>query len=518
MIYRLILFSICALLCGVGAGGGQALSRSGQAAPATVLDIGALKASWDRPSIVATTGYHEPNSVGASLYRWAPDDITPADDCTVVMPLAGPPGRYFLNYSGILDARACGARFDGRSDDTIALSRWLNAVLINRIPEALLPVGVALITAPLPTINKPGVILRSAGTGGLHDVGPTTGATTTIRYVGKPGATMLTVAPDNDAKGQALTGNKIMGIVFDANGLAAKGVLWQSVRWGDLDISVHNATVSGLEFGVVSELGEARDAQFSRVRFVGRQVDGSGASGIALILSGDEQANTSLNLFEMIDIQHLDAPAIRSENADSNIWTMVRTFRGATGKAEMSIEWRGGPTEARSTRAETFFKLSTNRPAIARGTPTDKFSARRIAVHLDYENGTPNPIVEPGARVDGIWLTASPNPSGGNGFKGTSTLRYMLNGKLAYFDATVAVARAGSGAPAISVPLPFVTGSQAPTNCTSSGMNLGTGASVQGLISQKRSSVLQITRYDGMFPANDGQTLSISGHCEVPNP
>lgn len=481
-----------------------------------VANIESLKALIARPSVVVTSGYQFPDGKGAALYRWAPNDTTEADDCVVLEPLYGPSGRYVLADHSILDARTCGARLDGKSDDTAGLIRWLNAVLVHRIPAAVLPPGVALISEPLPTINKSGVVMRSAGSGGFHDTGTYTGDATTIRYIGRPGETMLTVAPDSSAAGQALTGNKILGITFDANRRAARGLLWQSVRWGDIDIAVHDAVVTGLEIGVVPELGEARDAQYSRIRFVGSQLRGAGASGLSLLLTGDAGANASFNSFEMVDIQHMDAPAIRSENADNNMWTIVRTHRAPHGSAPISVEWRGGPTRSQSTRAETFLKLSTNQPAIARGTLSGKVGASRIIVNLDYENGTPTPIVESGARVDGIWLTAFPEPRGGLGFSGKAIMRYLLKDRFVHFDMAITVSSAGSNTHEIVVPLPFVTSNNTPTTCLPSGRNLSTGVSLQGAIGQN-SSLLRVSKYDGAYPAESGHVLAINGICEAPD-
>jgi hypothetical protein len=91
----------------------------------------------------------------------------------------------------------------------------------------------------------------------------------------------------------------------------------------------------------------------------------------------------------------------------------------------------------------------------------------------------------------------------------------MLNGKFAYFDASIFVEYRDVNTPRIDLALPFTIGDSSPTICTPIGRHLNTGAILQGVIAQNLS-VVQITRFDGAYPAENGQTIVLNGICELP--
>lgn len=430
----------------------------------------------------------------------------------------GASGAWQRQFSGAVDARWFGAKFDDSANDTDALTGWLNNVMTSASRHGTLPSGTARITAALPTINVNGVRLESLGNAGLHSVAPGVGTGTIIKYTGVAGATMLTVAPVEGVSNQVLTGVQIRGVSFDCNALAAKGLVWKSVRYGFVDIAVHNATSIGFHVGCVDTLGEATDTQYNTFRYVGRQQDGSGASGISLVLECNAAAtgNPSLNNFEYVDIVHTDALAIRHIGTDNNLFINVRTYR-ASGSATNSIEWQGGATAGAATRADQYIKLSTNVAAIAKGTGTYTVAAKRIRIwQLDVENGTPTPTVETGASVEGVAITTTPTVTAGSGTLTTAscTLRYIRDGYTVRYWAVVTVTTNGTGASYIQIPLPFAIGNNTGNFSVGTGRRTDTGVLLVGNGPQNDTNIY-VTDYAGNYPATNGMAILIQGEYEA---
>lgn len=289
-----------------------------------------------------------------------------------------------------------GAVGDGATDDKTALNNWLAAVTASGSRIGLMQAKTYACVGALNNITTSHVRIIGAGPSSSHDVGAAGG--TIIKATGATtGHTMLTVAPTEGASAQALDSVHIDGVTFDCNAKAAKGVLWKSVRGGQLNTAVLSATTTGLEIDVATTLGEARDAQRTRIRFVGRQIE---ADGVALRLNGDATANASFLSFDLVDIVHHNGIGIVLENCDNNTFPDARVIHTGSGSATYSVEFRGGTVEARSCRGVEM-ALSSTLPAIVRGFASYAVPAYNIRLFLDSANGTPDPVVEAGATV--IW-------------------------------------------------------------------------------------------------------------------
>lgn len=283
---------------------------------------------------------------------------------------------------------------DGVTNDTTALANFFNAAIANPGQQFILPVGTMLTTAALPTINAKGVWIEGAGNQTPHDVGSET-VLSTIKYTGTAGATVLTVAPSTGASAQRLEGVKLRGLGIDGNSLAAKGVLIQSVQNSEIRIYARECTTSSIEIGVVGTLGEATDTQFNDFHITTENLLTTGAG---LRLTGDATGNVSLNVFQNVNVQHLNGTGVVEENADNNIWLNTRTFRGGSGTGN-GIIWQGGAASGTRARAETFLKLSCNSDLIVKGTGAYAVAAENIRIYeLDFENNpTVAPTIEAGA-------------------------------------------------------------------------------------------------------------------------
>lgn len=412
----------------------------------------------------------------------------------------------------IITAEDFGAVGDGATDDLTPLTNFINALLSGTNLEGRFLKKIYAVSAALPNITVSNVRLvgyRAAS----HDVGVFTG--TMIKKIGAASGTILTIAPTEGASAQRLTGIGLLGIGFDCNSLAAKGLVVKSVSHSDIDVTVFNATTTGFELNVATTLGEAADNQYNKIRYYGRQLE---SAGISLRLIGNASANTSLNVFEMVDIAHKNSIGIISENADNNLWEMVRVLQAAGGTAVNSIEWRGGATEAESTRHEVFKVLSTTLAAIAKGTGTYTVGAGSIFIlDLDKGNSTPTPTEETGTTIyDNEWRTYTFTPTATSGTFTTvsGAGRYQRLRRSMRVSQTVTITTNGTASGAVRAPLPVVSGSGAGTQNLTGIETAVTGITQRGLITQG-SSNCDITDYAGVYSGGTGRTITMNGEYET---
>lgn len=402
-----------------------------------------------------------------------------------------------------------GAVGDGVTDDLAPLTAFFNSAIANPGIPHRLDNKIYACSASLPTINVSGVLIYGV-IGGNHDVGTFSG--TVIRAITGNSGNMLTIAPESGASNQGLQGWVFTGVTFDCAGIAAKGLIVRSSRYFGLDVYVANAVTDGLTLSVKPTLGEARDTQFGFINYRARQVETPG--GVALRIGGDATANTSFNLFNLVDIVHKNATGIIEENADNNTWNVVRVYRATGGTATNSIEWQGGASSAVGCRAEKFELLSTTVAAIAKGTGTYTVPANGISINrLDVENGTPVPTVETGASVAGPQISWTPTVTASSGtFTTTSATAFyqadpadplIIEGRLG-----IAITDNGTAAGEVRVSLPFTSSSDGVAAAVV-GYEGTTGTSVLGIIGTS-SSTLRIVKYDGTYPGGTGKSLTLT--------
>lgn len=401
-----------------------------------------------------------------------------------------------------------GAVGDATTDDLVPLTNFWNSAIANPGVPHRLGDAIYACSAALPTINVSGVLIYGVP-GGSHDVGTFSG--TVIRAITGNSGTMLTVAPDSGASNQGLHGWVIDGVTLDCAGVAARGLIVKSSRHFWLNTYVANATTDGLTLDVQTTLGESKDTQYGLINYRARQVETPG--GVALRVTGDGAANTSFNLFNLVDIIHKDATGIIEVNADNNTWNVCRVFRAAGGSATNSIEWQGGASAAVGCRAERFGLLSTTVAAIAKGTGTYTVPANGISIdRLDVENGSPAPTVETGASVAGPQIAWTPTITASSGtFTATSATAFyqldpadplIVEGRIA-----IAITTNGTAAGEVRATLPF-TSSADGVAAAVVGYEGSTGVSVLGIIGTSSNS-LRILKYDGTYPGGSGTSLTL---------
>lgn len=466
--------------------------------------ISAHTAGADSATIVRAQG-------GTSGLAWSAGDRIEARISGTVLSL----------ISGVMNPENFGAVRDGATDDTGALTSFINALSTSSDVFGQMLNGTYCISTALPQITVSGFRITAPGPSSSHAVGGMNGAV--IKWIGGTStACALTVAPTTGVTAQRLDGVWLEGISVNCNGLLAQGISLQSCFNGYFDVSVQEATSVGLSLGVVAQLGEAADCQFNRIRYTGQQY--TAGTGISLQLTGSTAANTSFNWFEQIDIGHSNAFGIDVVNADNNKWGQVRVFQASTGTAVNSIQWRGGTSAAVTARDETFECLSTTIAAIAKGTASYTVGAQRIVIKtLDVGNSTPQPTEELGSTIyDNTWRTVSAVPRSSNGAltSATGTLRFLRELRKFSFTHVGIITTDGQNAGNYQFTIPVTTPSVNYAAYAIQGVAVAgagstpSGATMNGIIVQN-SSLVYAVRFDGAYPGGDGSTLLFSGFVET---
>ncbi len=458
----------------------------------------------------------------SSLRQELAEDSDPAKGAALI----GYKGRTVYDRLGDqVSAADFGAVGDGVTDDSNALVQfWLSAIAKPGIPHRLEAKTYA-ISAPLPTINVSNVIVLGEGAE-IHDIGPKPMTGTVLKWVGAPGTVvpLLRVRSISGATNQRVSNVTLSGIGVDCNaGELQYGVEVSSVWSCDIDVVVSNAGHTGLTLNVVSELGEAKDLQRCRIRYKGRQIEA--ASGLSMVLGGDAAANVSMNEI-WCDIQHMNVPAIYSVNADNNDWLYVRTLKASGGTATESVSLLGGPSALQSVRAERFHFLTANLPLRAYGTGEFAVGSKNNKIYcLDTENGSPAPLIDPGASVlwqkdttnlpDTRWASYTPAVSALSGSISTAAAsgKFALRGSTVHVSISVTITANGTGSGALVVTLPIAPSSGQGALVVGRERAI-TGKMIAGYASQGEASA-QLQFADGLYPGGNGHVINLSGTYEV---
>ena len=416
-----------------------------------------------------------------------------------------------------------GAVGDGVTDDTSALTNFINQLAAGSMYGKMAAKTYA-ISAALPQISTDGIWILGAGSMSSQD-GGTALPRTVIKWIGasSPSATILTVAPISGAGNARLDGLHILGIVLDCNGgLCGNGYLIQSVRNSEFDLMVMNASAVGGTYGCVATLAESTDLQENRIRHTGRQLDGAGAGGVSLVLTGTSTANVSFNNFEFITVSHANALAGRFDNVDNNLYLQLQSY--CSGSAANSYQFSGSNTPAVFARSETVIRFSGNKPAIVKGTGFSNPAANIKIIAIDTTNSAPAPTIETGATcwyqfdnepfAPSAWQTYTPTVTSGSGSFTTvsATGRWQQQAHRVNFSIIVTITTNGTAAGSVLATLPVAVGVSG--SLGGSGWNTGTGAILAAYATSAATQVT-ITTSSATYPGANSTTLVVSGSYEV---
>jgi len=438
--------------------------------------------------------------------------------------------KSFQNASklnGIVSILEFGAVGDGITDDTTAITAFINSAIQNPGVEHRFLNKTYAISQALPTINVSNVILTGAGAD-IHDTGPLmTG--TVLKYIGAslPSASIVKISSVSGVSNARVSDVIFSGIGINCNsGLAGYGLELSSVWNCDIDVAIANAGNTGLTCNVVAQLGEARDTQQCRIRLKCRQIETPLAFG--MVCTGDGVPNFSMNEI-WIDAQHSDRQVLYLINSDNNDWRFFRATKTLSGSATESVSCLGGATEPTRCRSERFWQFTGGTPLRAYGTGSYTYAATDINIYnLDKANGTPNPIVNTGASVfwkndstalpNTPWIEYTPTLTVQSGAFTTVAAygSYIRRGNIVYIKISIAIPNNGTAAGWIKFSLPIA----AIGNIGSlvSGKERGvTGNVVCGYIDGGGATDCLLQKYDGTYPGGSGYTIAVSGFYEVAN-
>jgi len=288
--------------------------------------------------------------------------------------------------------------------DYASLTDAIAAAKVSGRPTVILVNGDITVTSTI-VVDASNITLQGAGGDSSHDVGASgAGARARLIWSGAIGGTVLRFASPEGASNQACGGGGATGLYFACGNSAAIGLQVLTWRKGTFEnLHFDNPTTVGVDVGVVTTLGEARDTQNCYFRNLSsRHYEVTGGTGGLIRLGGDAVANTSLNMFEQLDCAFSNGTAYLFNNSDNNYCVRLRAFRVSGGAGNALVFNGSNSAEAETARSNIVINFSTNGPLpiICRGTTSFTYPSNDNSILLlDYGNGYAQPTIETGASA-----------------------------------------------------------------------------------------------------------------------
>lgn len=328
---------------------------------------------------------------------------------------------------------AYGAKCDGATNDATTIQNAINAAQAAHGGVINLPAGKTCAIAATLAVTASNVGFKGPSGGfSPNDLGstssiPTSGAT--LKWTGASGGTMMTIiAPIGSTSNLPLMGNSVEGVAFDGNGgLAANGLVLKTVDAG----RYRNITFLNFNGGTSLTLSTVQptstnfnplttaDSQMNSFDGVFIQSLNNGAAGAsngfligAYAGGGSLTVNASENTFNNMSIYvGIGATGILCQGCDTNHFTSVSIGNlGGTAPA-LDLTIRVDGANSYPANSNVFDGLVTGNAVVARGQTTFPWCTTGFSVPsgtctsanfingLDADNGTPTPIIEPGAQL-----------------------------------------------------------------------------------------------------------------------
>jgi len=476
-------------------------------------------------------GYYSPGSGGGGDLIGFASASEPDNGTTFASATAGVLFRrinyYFLTPD---DFGAAGVSHSSTAIDVTArINAMINWINTGGTKYVIFPPLKYGISAPLNQIVRSSVRIEGSGMMSSQD-GGVTEEHTLFQWIGgaAPSSRMFFIAPVSSPTSSRLNGIKFTGINIDCGGALGIGLSVQSMRNSEISVYVKNPTFHGMQTGVVAQLGEARDFRDNIIDYTCRALEGDARGAVGLFVTGLPGANSAFNIFRKISISVANQTPIIIDDADNNIWMQTSVGKSFDGTATHSVEFRGKNTASEGVaRCEKFINFSSNLPALIRGTSSYTYPAKDIKFYnLDKENGTPDPIVEPGgsaywqndnsAMYPGKWQPYTPVVASSVGalVAYTATGRFMRVPGGVHYSMIITIANNGTGSGFLTATLPVQAGPAIIGH--GMGWENTTGFTLSGQIATNATTV-GILKMTGGYPGGTGFGLNLSGFYEVPN-
>lgn len=358
-----------------------------------------------------------------------------------------------------------GAVGDGSTNDTTALQSFFASAIANPGVQHVLGPKIYACSGLMPTISVNGVWITGDGCE-IHDVGVLmTGSV--IKWIGASSVgPLIKCTAIAGGSNQHIGDITLSGFGIDQNyGALGYAIQLLSVVDSVVNVDYCNPGTVGLDIGVVASLGEYADSQRNKIRMTTRHIESP--ISFAVICGGSTLANTSFNEFHIISVVK-DRQAVYLVNSDNNDW-WVRVNMVGGGTATECVSCLGGASFATKVRAERFHHLSSNLPLHAYGTPAYAYPATSIRILIDVENGTPAPVIDPGAGVywtkdttemaDNQWLQWIPTVSSSGGTVGANTSigKYCKRGNFIIARVQIIFSTNGTGTGSVGFTFPVAS-------------------------------------------------------------
>jgi hypothetical protein len=332
-----------------------------------------------------------------------------------------------------------GALCNGTTNDATAIQSAITAAQAAGGGVVLFPQGKACAVSSTLTITQSNIgFLCPTGGYALNDLGAQTSFPTggcVLKWTGSSGGTIASIiAPTGSTSNNPLHGNSMIGMSFDGNsGLAANGVILKTVDSG----YYHNLAFLNFNGGNTFTLTTVQptagnfnplataDSQLNIFDGISIQALNNGSAGAsngfligAYAGGGALTVNASENTFSNMSIfVGPGATGILCQGCDTNHFTSISigNLGGSAPAIDLSIEVDGA--NSYPANSNVFDGLVTGNAVTARGqttfatcttgfqVPPGSCTNGNVINNLDDANGTPTPIIEPGAQL--TWRTTA---------------------------------------------------------------------------------------------------------------
>ena len=277
-----------------------------------------------------------------------------------------------LNIEGV-SIKDYGAIGDGVTDDTIAIQAAIDAVgkglLIGSAGNYLISDTIVL-RDTLHFRGEGKSVYHAAGYGFAPDF------ITQFTWGGAAGGTMVRIGDEDITRDEFLAGGSFTGIGLSGEGVAGRALEIISASDWDIDFSSSHTTITGLYMDVTDDTRiESTNNQNNHISCF---IDNSSVGdGDCVQLEGNTVANTSVNLFGIMQLIHRDGDALIIGNTDNNVFHKTQIFRFPAGTG-VGVRFRAAATQSTACRANTLNWLQVGDGGVyVEGTETDVVPAWR---------------------------------------------------------------------------------------------------------------------------------------------
>jgi|GEM_PF-3634790 len=432
-----------------------------------------------------SVGYYVPGDGGGGGYYYS--STTPqsqANAGTIIASTVGFGCWIYANFTGRINVKVFGAKYDGAADDTLPHRNgiaWLKAQGGGCLD---LPTGTTCLSGKL-TIDQSGVSIRGQGRGGPHDDGAQNEGPTIMRWVGAVSTyPMILVSPPSGAT-RALVNCSVDGVYLDGSGKANVGLSVWSVRNSVYRISGADFIANVFETHIFSGLQEASDVQQNDIWVTGYQKSAAGGMIAGFYnesVTSGVQGNFSFNRVWQISGDYCGANsganAVEVEGADNNNFYVIQLYRVPGGLANGVRLVQSIGANAFACQDNIFWHCSPGAGGFySAGTEAGSLPAiENNVIFYDKGNGPPDPVIGVGSS---LWWGSNRAPLGQRvPMNGPYNQVIFADGRMRY-SGTINVPAGGSAV--ITFPKPFssvVTRANATPNGGSTGASWGISSSI----------------------------------------